>query len=159
MELLVKKNKVLRLTNVLLLTVDTNNEDAFENIDVLVEKAINYIKNKGTVQVGPLIQYNEYSFDEYKNGTLVVSLLLQCQNCIHNLDSPYRMESVMRIKDCYYCHYEGLESGLKYVYMKLQVEAFEDGVRLNGSNYTIFLDQNEEGTIVADVFMPKANED
>ena len=48
----------------------------------------------------------------------------------------------------------------KFAYDKINLEAFENDIELTGESYTVFVDQNEEeGTIVADVFMPKVNED
>ena len=46
---------------------------------------------------------------------------------------------------------------MKFAYDKIHLEAFENDIPLKEDNYTIFVDQNvEEGTIVADVFIPKA---
>ena len=70
------------------------------------------------------------------------------------------MESVLRIPNCMYCRYIGSEGKLKFAYDKINLEAFENDIKLTCESYIVFVDQNEEeGTIVADVFMPKMEEE
>ena len=74
------------------------------------------------------------------------------------VEKMYSMESVLRVTDCMYCRYMGPEEQLKIAYDKINVEAFENDIELEGESYTVFVDENEEeGTIVADVFVPKKN--
>ena len=66
------------------------------------------------------------------------------------------MESVIRVPDCMYCRYTGPEEKLKFAYDKINLEAFEEDIELQPCNYTVFVDSNEEEeTIVADVFVPR----
>jgi hypothetical protein len=58
-----------------------------------------------------------------------------------------------------YVRYTGPEEKLKFAYDKIALTAFEDDIPLKGDSYTMFVDRNEEeDTIVAEVFMPKAEE-
>ena len=87
-----------------------------------------------------------------------IILMLQCNHFINSVEKPYSMESVLRVTDCMYCRYMGPEEQLKIAYDKINVEAFENDIELEGESYTVFVDENEEeGTIVADVFVPKKN--
>ena len=155
MEIQVKKNKTLCLRNVLSYTLDVRQNDAFDNVAFYINKMLDYIKVCGTSSVGPVIQYNDYTELEDGRREMKVQLLVQCKDFICHVEKPYEINSKLQIKNCYYCHYEGVDNGLQYAYMKTQVEAFEDGAKLKKDNYTIFLNNDEEKeTIIADVFMP-----
>ena len=152
------QNKVLKLQNVLIVEFDLENEDV--KYDFLIEKMQSYIKVKGVMQIGPLIQYTKPFVNDDEELDMEINLLLQCNNFIHSVEKPYRMESVLRVQDCMYCHYIGPEEKLKFAYDKINLEAFENDIDLTGESYTVFVDQNEEeGTIVADVFMRKAKDE
>lgn len=151
------ENKVLKLQNVLICKLDLTDENM--NFNIIVEKMQSYIKVKGAVQIGPLIQHTETYVNEKEELDMEISLMLQCNNYIHSVEEPYRMESVIRVPDCMYCRYIGPEEKMKFSYDKINLEAFENDIELSGKSYTVFVDQNaEEGTIVADVFMPKVKE-
>lgn len=150
--------KKLKLVNVFICKVDLENG----NIDVglIVEKMQSYIQVKGATQIGPLIQYTRTFINKKEELEMEIKLLLQCSNYIHTVEKPYNMESILRVSNSMYCRYNGPEEKLKFAYDKINLEAFENDIELTGESYTVFVDQNEEeGTIVADVFMPKANEE
>lgn len=151
------QNKVLKLQNAIIGRI--NMEDEEIDFNLFVEKMQSYIKVKGSIQVGPLIQ-NTRVFQDGEELNMEIRILLQCNNYICSVEKPYVMESVIRVSNCMYCRYIGPEEKLKFAYDKINLEAFENDIELTGESYTVFVDQNEEeGTIVADVFMPKANED
>lgn len=156
-KLQVNNNKTLKLQNALINKVDFSDEKM--DINLLVEKMQSYIKVKGAMQIGPLIQHTKPFVNNEEELDVEVRLLLQCNNFIHNVEKPYMMESVLRVQNCMYCHYVGPEEKLKFAYDKINLEAFENDIELTGESYTVFVDQNEEGTIVADVFMPKAKDE
>lgn len=157
-KLQVNSNKTLKLKNALINKVDFNDEKT--DINLLVEKMQSYIRVKGALQIGPLIQSTKTFINETEELDVEVNLLLQCNNFIHNVEKPYRMESIIRVQNCMYCHYIGPEEKLKFAYDKINLEAFENDIELTGESYTVFVDQNEEeGTIVADVFMTKAKDE
>ena len=149
----VKKLKTLKLLNVLKYKYILK-----EHVDVLelLNKIQNYIKIKGANQIGPLIQYSRVFTNENNELDMEIVLMLQCNNYIHNVESPYSMEYVIRVPNCMYCRYIGPEDKLKFAYDKIHLEAFENDIELEDCSYTIFVDRNEEDeTIVADVFIPR----
>ena len=149
-------SKILKLHNVLKSKIDLENQDM--DLAVLVEKMQSYIKVKGAVQIGPLIQCTRTFVNEEEELDMEIILMLQCNHFINSVEKPYSMESVLRVTDCMYCRYMGPEEQLKIAYDKINVEAFENDIELEGESYTVFVDENEEeGTIVADVFVPKKN--
>lgn len=116
-----------------------------------------YIRAKGALQVGPLIQYTRAFVNEHQEMDMEIVMMLQCNNYIHSVEQPYSMEAVIRVPDALYCRYTGPESTLKFAYDKINVEAFEQDIKLADCNYTIFLDNNQEEDItIADVFVPRA---
>lgn len=156
-KLTISQNKVLKLKNVLISKMNLEEEDV--DFYLIVDKMQSYIKVKGATQVGPLIQQTKPFVNDAEEVDMEINFLLQCNNFIHNVEKTYRMESVLRIPNCMYCRYIGPEDKLKFAYDKINLEAFENDIELTGESYTVFVDQNEEGTIVADVFMPKKEEE
>lgn len=147
-------NKILRLTNVLKYKFLLEGEQV--DFRIAIEQMQSYIRTKGAQQIGPLIQYTRTFLNENQELDVELILMLQCNHYIHNVEPPYSMESVIRVPDAMYCRYTGPESTLKYAYDKINLEAFENDIKLKDYNYTIFVNSNEEeGTIVADVFVPK----
>jgi hypothetical protein len=53
----------------------------------------------------------------------------------------------------------GPAESLRFAYDKINLYAFENDIKLNGENYTIFVEQNEEDMIVADVFAERADDE
>ena len=157
-KLLYNPNKILKLQNALISKMRLEEEEI--NANLIVEKMHSYIKFKGATQIGPLVQCSRTFVNDQEELDMEINFLLQCNNYIHNVESPYRMESVIRVPDCMYCRYMGPEDKLKFAYDKINLEAFENDIELTGESYTVFVEQNEEeGTIVADVFMPKVTGD
>lgn len=145
-------NKVLKLSNVLIAHIDIAEKDI--NLGKLTLQMENYIKSKGVTPIGPLIQKSSFYIGEEDQIDIHFYLLRQANNFIHNVEAPYKMESVVRVPNCMYARYIGPEENLKFAYDKINVTAFEEGIELSNENYTIFVDQ-EEGNIVADVFVEK----
>lgn len=126
------------------------------NYNVALEQIQSYLRNKGGLQIGPLIQYSRVFMNDNNELDMEIILMLQCNNYIHNVEPPYSMESVIRVQNCMYCRYIGPEDKLKFAYDKIHLEAFENDIELEDCSYTIFVDRNEEDeTIVADVFIPR----
>ena len=140
--------KILKLTNVLSYKLLTDSENF--NFNAEIEKMQSYIRTKGAMQIGPLIQYTTTCINENGELDMNIVVMLQCNNFIHNVEYPYSMESVLRVPDCMYCRYIGTEDKIKYAYDKIGVEAFENDIELMNENYTIFVNHNEEeNTMVA----------
>lgn len=148
-------NKVLKLTNVLKYKILLNDENF--DLNVAIEQMQSYIRAKGAMQIGPLIQYTRAFLNENNEMDMEIVMMLQCNNYIHSVEQPYSMESVIRVPNALYCRYTGPETSLKFAYDKINVEAFEQDIKLADCNYTIFLDNNQEEDItIADVFVPRA---
>ena len=149
-------SKILKLTNVLSYKCLLQDEDF--NFNTTIEQMQSYIKTKGALQIGPLIQYTRTYLNEAGEMDIDLMVMLQCNHPIHNVESPYKMDSVVRIPNCMYCRYTGPEDKLKFAYDKINLEAFENDITLKGDSYTIFVDRNEDNeTITADVFMERAD--
>lgn len=147
--------KTLKLTNALRCGIELKKESAA--LSVQVEQMQSYIRVKGARQIGPLIQYAEANVSGTGELDMNMELLLQCNNYIHKVEEPYRMEPVLRVPDCVYCRYMGPGEMLKFAYDKINLYAFENDIPLKGNSYTIFVEQSEDGTLVADVFMERAD--
>ena len=153
-KIVTNKSKILKLVNVLTYKCLLQDEDF--DFQIAVEQMESYIRTKGAMQIGPLIQYTDVKVDEAGEMDMEVVLMLQSNNYIHSVEPPYSMESVIRIPDCMYCRYTGPEEKLKFAYDKINLEAFEEDIELQPCNYTVFVDSNEEKeTIIADVFVPR----
>ncbi len=149
-----KYNKTLKLMNVLRYRIDITDENI--NIEAQIEKMQSYIKIKGCVQIGPLVQYTKLVLNEAGEANIILEFMMQSNNYINNVKSPYIMDSDLRVQNCMYVRYCGPEEQLKYAYDKINLVSFEEDISLTGESYTIFVDKNEgEETIIADVFMPK----
>lgn len=149
------KAKTLKLTNVLKYQCLLEDEDF--DFDVAMEQMQSYIRTKGALQIGPLIQYTKTEISETGELSMELVFMLQCNNYIHSVEQPYSMESVLRVPNCMYCRYTGPEDKLKFAYDKIHLEAFEEDIPLQDCSYTVFVDSNEDDeTIVADVFIPRA---
>jgi len=147
-------NKVLKLTNVLKYKLLINAEDF--NLQTTIEQMQSYIKAKGAMQIGPLIQCTKTFINEEGKLDMDITLMLQCNNFIYNVETPYSMESVIRVTNAMYCRYNGPESKLKFAYDKINLEAFENDIELDNCNYTIFVSQSGDGEeMTADVFVPR----
>ena len=147
-------NKTLKINNVLKYKILLEDKDF--DLQVVIEQMQSYIKTKGAMQIGPLIQYTRTTLNENNEVDLEIIVMLQCNNYIHNVTQPYSMESVIRVPNALYCRYTGPEMLLKYAYDKIHLEAFENDILLEDYNYTIFLDNNlEENCMTADVFVPR----
>ncbi len=149
-------SKVLKLTNVLKYKLIISDEQF--DFNVAIEQMQSYIKVKGATQVGPLIQYSRTFMNDAGELDIEIVMMLQCNNFIYNVEAPYYMESVIRVPDALYCRYIGPEGKLKFAYDKINIEAFENDIKLSDFNYTIFVSHNEEEDIMtADVFIGRAD--
>ena len=74
-QLLYSSSKTLKLTNVLCYRALLNDENF--NFQIAIEQMQNYIKVKGAVQIGPLIQCTKVSVDEAGNPDIQMYFMLQ----------------------------------------------------------------------------------
>ncbi len=99
-----------------------------------------------------MINYSSAEGDENGQVKIVIKLMVQLKNPIHNIDKPYEFKSQIRITNCLFGRFSEKEENLQFAYSKLQVHAFENDIKLKGDSYTVFVNKNEE-KLVADVFM------
>lgn len=144
-------NKILKLTNVLVVEMQY---EELDNIEIVVAKMENFIRSKGAMPIGPLIQKTSYSINEEGKLDVQLFFMRQSNNFVHNVEEPYKMESLIRVRNCMYARYIGPEEKLKFAYDKINVTAFEEDIELSNENYTIFVDQQDDD-IIADVFVEK----
>ena len=147
----ISENKTLKLTNVLIAEADLAKAP---EMDLIVTKMDNYLKSKGAMPLGPVIQKVHYDVREDGAVDLKVYFLRQANTFIRHTEAPYQMESVLRVPNCIYAHFTGPEDKLKLAYDKIGVTAFEEDILLTNDSYTIFLDKQGED-LTADVFMEK----
>lgn len=153
-KLQVSHQKTLKLTNVLSCKLNVSDESL--NFEAEIQKMQTYIKTKGGIQVGPLIQYTRTELNETGEVDMELVMMLQCNHFIHKTEEPYSMEAVLRVPDCMYCRFVGNEDKIHFGYDKINLEAFENDIVLKDCSYTIFVDRNDEDEIVvADIFVPK----
>lgn len=95
-------------------------------------------------RLDPLIQATSFEIKDDGAVDIKMQFMLQTDNFIHNVEPSYRMDSILRVKNCLYARYIGPEDKLKFAYDKLGVYAFENDIELEGCNYTIYVDRNEK---------------
>lgn len=161
-KIIVHNNKSFRLEDVIICDIirtknDNANDVTFDEdiiIETELEKMNNELRIGGANQIGPLIQHSSITSDG--DCTEVnVSLMLQADRYINNVSSPFRMEPIIKAKDCMYTRFVGMEEDIHFAYQKIAVTAYEEDIKLKGSCYTIFLDSNNDGTVTADIFIEK----
>lgn len=86
--------------NVLCYRIQLQSEET--SIDVQLEQMQTYIRTKGAVQIGPLIQCISPQINEQGEVDVQITFLLQCNHEIHNVEQPYTMQNVLRIPNCLY---------------------------------------------------------
>lgn len=136
----------MKLTNVLKYKILLDEENF--DLNVAIEQMQSYIKTKGAMQIGPLIQYTRTSFNEAGELDMKIIMMLQCNNYIHSVEQPYSMDSVIRVPNALYCRYTGPEQSLKFTYDKINLEAFENNIKTGDCNYTIFVNNDSKENLM-----------
>lgn len=150
-EIVISKNKKLKLTNVIMKRIDDKD---FEQMETIIMMFDNYVKNKGAIMIGPIIQYVGQTIDEAGNLEFEIKCLRQVDRYIEHIEEPFEMKSIIQVKKCLYVRFNGKENDLKFAYDKIRVSAYEEELSLSGNNYTIFVDRDDDNnTVVVDIFM------
>ena len=144
-----RENKTLKLNNVLIREISENELIDINQISYMMDS---YIKSKGNSTIGPMINYSTVEVDESGQPKVIIKLMVQLKNPIHNIEKPYELKAQLRVTNCLFARYTENEENIQFAYQKLGVYAFENAIKLKGDSYTIFVKQEEEN-IVADVFM------
>lgn len=152
--IIISENKSLKLKNVLSNCINLSEGNA-HMMDIEVDKMKIFIKTHGGEQIGPLIQHSYLEANNDGSANIMIEFMLQSEQFINDVESPYKMEKIYRVSNCLYARYIGPEETIKFAYDKLGVYAFENEIDLKGNSYTIYVDRNQDDEcIVADVFMP-----
>ena len=146
-EIKVAENKTLKLTNVLSRTL---HPEELANLPVILTQMQNFMKSNGVQPIGPLVQ-------AVKMGTgpdyvPELYMMQQATQFIGQMEQDYHMDAVLRVKNCLYAHYTGPLSQSQLASSKLQIHAFENDIKMTGSSYTIYVNQDDDDAVV-DVFM------
>lgn len=151
--LTVNYNKTLKLTNVIVLEIPFG---MVKDGNILTEQMNNYIKSKGLQPIGPFIQYTSTLEGKTDKMDVTIRYLQQTTGFICKTESPYKMESILRVPNCMYVRYCGQAEKLKFAYDKLMLTAFEENISLKGDNYTVYIDGVDD-QVTVDIFMEKAS--
>ena len=148
-KIVIKENTTLRLRNVLIRQASENELIDINEISYMMNS---YIKSKGNLSIGPIINYSILDIDENGEAKVILKLMVQLKNPIFDIEKPYELKEELKITNCLFARFTEKEENLQFVYQKLGVYAFENNIKLKGDSYTVFVKQEEEN-IVVDVFM------
>lgn len=156
-KIIIHHSKTLKLTNALLLCLSKEADlETLQNFQSLIEQMDLHIRQKGAQPIGPLIQKTSISVNDSGEPQMVITFIRQSDTYLHKVDSPYKMESIIKVSDCLYTRFIGEEDKMQFAYNKLNLMGYEEEIELTGESYTVFVDNDEENdTITADIFMPK----
>ncbi|CDZ24863.1 hypothetical protein CCDG5_1764 [[Clostridium] cellulosi] len=150
-KLQLRENKALKITNALIYGAPL---DAKFDIQRIVYMMQSYIKTKGWQTRGPLITSTSLSKSVEGSGPVLnTKIILQLTKPAESCESPYTFEPLIRVSPCLFVRFTGSVQDLQYASMKASVYAFENDIKLDGSSYTVFVNQNDQ-YLLADVFMP-----
>ena len=148
-KIIVRENKVLKLNNVLIRQVQENEFMDIQKVAYMMES---YIKSKGNSILGPMINYTTAEADENGQVKIILKLMFQLKNPIHNVETPYELKNQIRVTNCLFARFSEKEENLQFAYSKLQLFAFENDIKLKGDSYTVYV-ENKDNKVIADVFM------
>lgn len=146
-EIQIAEHKTLKLTNVLSRKIQP---EEFANLQVVLTQMHNFIKSNNAQPMGPLVQCIRMSSGP--NPQPEIYFLQQTTQLISRMDPGYQMDAVLRVRNCLYAHYTGPMSRSSLASQKLDIFAFENELELTGNVYTIFVNQDEDESVI-DVFM------
>ena len=92
-KIIISENKTLKLTNVLESQIFLKNMESMQLMENQIKQMQSYITIKGAKQIGPLVQHTYSQMLEDGKTEIGITILLQCNNYIHHVESPYWMES------------------------------------------------------------------
>ena len=114
----------------------------------------NYIRSKGAMPIGPLIQFTQAEVDENGEPQITIKLIRQANTFILKTELPYTMESVIRCPNCLFCRFTGEKKDLHFAYDKLNLLSYEENIPLTGHTYTVITAMSEDN-FSADIFAEK----
>lgn len=146
-EIKVAENKTLKLTNVLSRKIQP---EEFGSMPLVLTQMQNFIKSNDAQPIGPLVQ--AVVVGSGPDHAPELHIMQQATQFISKMEPGYHMDAVLRVKSCLYAHYTGPLSQSQLAASKLQIHAFENDIKLSGTTYTIYVNQDDDEAVV-DVFM------
>ncbi len=129
--------------------LDFASGEGFERAVTMFES---YARTKGLELYGPLIIRAEPQIVGMR--TEIRSYLMgQVRSAPRATEAPYDFSQYVRAENCLMARYYGPEDSLPVAYSKLQVYAFENGLRLSDTVYTVYVDDGEDDSVMVDVFV------
>ena len=155
-KLQLRENEVLRLYNVLSHEIRFDGQSMQNSMAHLIACWIN---NAGNEPVGPLISYSSKMTGLEDNGEPIVKtkVMMQLRDKLVSSEQPYDFTEEIVVEDCIFVRFQDKAENLPYAYSKISLLAYEKDIRLNGDSYTVFISGKDAGNIVADIFMPVAD--
>lgn len=147
-KIIIRENKILKLTNVLIREIKEHEVDKIPQIYYLVD---NYVKAKKNSIVGPMINYSRTVINYSGQAEVKLELMVQLKEPFEEEDE-YRFRPMIRVENCLFARFVEREDKLQYAYQKLGVYAFENDIDLKDDCYTVFVKKENENVAV-DIFI------
>ena len=112
-KIIVRENKVLKLNTVLIRQVNQSEFNDIEKVGYMMES---YIKSKGNSILGPMINYTTAEADESGQVKIILKLMVQLKNPIHNVETPYELKNQIRVTNCLFARFSEKEENLQFAY-------------------------------------------
>ncbi|MGH0951291.1 hypothetical protein [Bacillus mycoides] len=142
--------KILKLNNALITKISNASPIEVQKRSHMMQ---NYIKSHGKSIVGPLVNHSYPEVNEDGQVQINIELITQIDSPLNTLDKNYEFSKQLKVENCLFARFYEKEENIKFAYFKLNVHAFENGMKLNGESYTIYVKQNSD-KLMADIFMP-----
>lgn len=150
-KLQLRENKTLKISNALIYEAALNEKFDFDRVVHMMQS---YIKSHGLQTRGPLITSSSISQNTLSGQPQInTSIIFQLTEPITSCETPYIFKPLIKVGPCLFVRFTGDPQDLQYANMKLSVYSFENGIKSDGSSYTVFVNQNENN-MTADAFMP-----
>lgn len=146
-EIQTAENKTLKLTNVVSRRIQP---EELNNMQIVLTQMQNFMKSNGAQPLGPIVQC--LKMPGGPNPQPEVYLMQQATQLIPRMEPGYNMDAVLRVRNCLYAHYVGPMSQSGLAVQKLNILAFEHELEMSGTVYTVFVNNDEDESIV-DTFM------
>lgn len=112
-KIIIKENKILKLNNVLIREISENELIDINKISYMMDS---YIKSKGNFTIGPMTNYSFVEIDDNGQPKVILKLMVQLKNSIHNIEKPYELKSQIRIANCLFARFTEKEENTHYNY-------------------------------------------
>lgn len=105
----IRENKTLKLTNVLIRELSENEIIDIGKINYMIDS---YIKSKGNLPIGPMINYSNLEVDENGQAKINIKIMVQLKNPIYNVEAPYEIKKELRISNCLFARFNEKEENI-----------------------------------------------